>query len=144
MSKIEIDFGTTGESIANDFMNMGSQDPESVIISKSEFKHLAEAIESYASFKVGEEMSGLRNLQEHVKASAHIELNPHKAFYEDAEAYFKDRDIDCDHVGKLDWSKDIWTAQVYPSTPIGFILGISNDIDALVEWAVEGAKGYGR
>lgn len=58
MKKIEIDFGTTGESIANDFMNMGSQDPESVIISKSEFKRLAEAIESYASFKVGEEMAG--------------------------------------------------------------------------------------
>ena len=54
----DIDFGTSGESIAQEFMMMGYADPESVTISKSSFKLLSDAIESYASFRIGVENAG--------------------------------------------------------------------------------------
>lgn len=87
-------------------------------------------------------MGTLIELAKYTNASAHLELNPHKGFYEDAKSYFTDREMDLDKIGEIDWSKDIWTLQVYPKTPVGFIQGISNDVNALIDWAIEGAKGY--
>lgn len=87
-------------------------------------------------------MSKLEELAKVVSASGTIELNPHKAFYEKAYEYFNDRDFKRDEVGVIDWDKDIWEAHIYPKTPVGFICGISNSIDDLLDWAIEGSKEY--
>ena len=87
-------------------------------------------------------MNKLDRLAQVVKASGSIELNPHKAIYEEACSYFNDQGFKRDVVGEIDWTKDIWEVHIYPKTPVGFICGISNDIDALLDWAIEGAVEY--
>lgn len=47
-----------------------------------------------------------------------------------------------DEVGEVDYQKDIWTVQVYARTPVGFIAAVSNNLDLLIDWAVEGARDY--
>lgn len=85
----------------------------------------------------------LNELRKIVECGIHIESNVHKDMYETAEQYYISYVKDFyDVVGDLDYNKDIWTIQVYPKTPIGFIAGISNNLDELIEWAIEGAKDY--
>ena len=74
-----------------------------------------------------------------------LEFNPHKSSYEDAKKYITEMgngDGFYDEVGKLDYTKDIWTLQVYPRTPIVFIAGVSNNLDELLDWAIEGDENY--
>lgn len=90
-------------------------------------------------------MSNLQDLAETTKCNFHLEFNPHKATYEDAEEYINtmgNGDGFYDEVGKIDFAKDIWTLQIYPRTPVGFIAGVSNGLDELISWGIEGAKGY--
>jgi len=75
----------------------------------------------------------------------HLEFNPHKAMYEDAKKYITEMgngDGFYDEVGDIDYSKDIWTIQVYPRTRVGFISAVSNNPYELIDWAIEGAKDY--
>lgn len=58
MSSIVIDYSTSGISIAQDFMAMGMQDPDSVMIPRSAFNDLAVAIEEYASFQASIVIAG--------------------------------------------------------------------------------------
>lgn len=87
----------------------------------------------------------LDQLAEATKCNFHLEFNPHKSYYEDAKEYITtmgNGDGFYDEVGDIDYVKDIWTIQVYPRTPVGFIAAVSNDPDALIEWAIAGTKGY--
>jgi len=78
------------------------------------------------------------------KASYILGCNEPRGFYEDPKEYYtgKEHGIYPDQVGEIDWSLDIYEIQVYPKTPVGFIKAISNDLDALLDWAIEGAKNY--
>ena len=88
-------------------------------------------------------MNRLTKLAEATKCDFHLEFNPHKSLYETAEQHFIPMVDDFyDTVGEIDYSKDIWTIQVYPRTPVGFIAAISNNLDALLDWAIDGAKEY--
>ena len=58
MSKLEIDFGTTPESIVEHFARHDYYKPANRIIPEHSFKDLAQAIEEYASFQAGVEMAG--------------------------------------------------------------------------------------
>lgn len=75
----------------------------------------------------------------------HLEYNPHKSMYESAEKYITEMgngDGFYDEVGEVDYNKDIWTLQVYPRTPIGFIAAVSNNPYELIYWGIEGATEY--
>ena len=92
-------------------------------------------------------MDKLQELRKIVKCGIHIESNIHKDMYETAEQYYGEYVYDesnhlYDIVGEIDWDKDIWTVHVYPRTPVGFIAGLSNDLDELLDWAIQGAKDY--
>lgn len=75
------------------------------------------------------------------KASVHIDINPFKAYYESAEEWF-DHEANDDVIGELDLTKDIYVVQAYPKTPVGFIRGVSNDLETLLKWAIEASKDY--
>lgn len=87
-------------------------------------------------------MNKLKELSKFIGASGTIDFNPHKAYYEKAYDYFNGRDFKPDVIGDIDWNKDIWEVHIYPRTPVGFICGISNNIDDLLDWAIEGCKEY--
>jgi hypothetical protein len=90
-------------------------------------------------------MSKLDELATETKCNFHLEFNPHKSYYEEAKVYITgmgNGDGFYDEVGDIDYAKDIWTIQVYPRTPIGFIAAVSNNVDKLIDWAIEGAKAY--
>ena len=89
--------------------------------------------------------SKLQELTNVINCNFTLDFNPHKSSYEDAETYITEMgnsDGFYDEVGELDYTKDIWTIQVYPHTPIGFISGVSNNLDELLDWAIEGSKNY--
>lgn len=86
-------------------------------------------------------MDKLNELARYTDASFSLEYNEHKSVYEAAQSYHNGP-LKYDEVGAIDWDKDIWVLQVYPKTPVGFIAGISNDLDALVNWAIKGAQEY--
>jgi hypothetical protein len=90
-------------------------------------------------------MSKLEDLAKVTECNFHLEFNPHKSTYEEAEPYIReigDGSGFYDEVGELDFTKDIWTLQIYPRTPVGFIAGVSNNLDDLVDWGIDGAKEY--
>ena len=92
-------------------------------------------------------MSNLTELAAATKCDFTLEFNPHKSSYQSAKEYITNlqelnNDPLYDEVGTIDYTKDIWTIQVYPSTPVGFIAGVSNNLDELLDWAIEGAKDY--
>lgn len=87
----------------------------------------------------------LKTLSDHCEASFHLEYNPHKSMYETVPQYLAGiggNEPFYDEVGEINPDLDIWTIQVYPKTPIGFVCGASNDLDRLVIWAIEAAKEY--
>lgn len=91
------------------------------------------------------ETNKLHELSVVIKCDFNLQFNPHKSVYETAEKYIREMgngDGFYDEVETIDFGKDIWTIQVYPRTPVGFIAGVSNDLDALLDWAIEGAKAY--
>ena len=55
---LDIDFGTTPESIVEHFARINYYQPSDRSIPEYFFKDLAKAIEEYASFQVGVEMAG--------------------------------------------------------------------------------------
>ena len=55
---LEIDFGTTPETIIQFFARPEYYRPNEITIKEHQFKDLAKAIEEYASFQVGVEMAG--------------------------------------------------------------------------------------
>lgn len=90
-------------------------------------------------------MDKLQTLAEAIVCNFHLEFNPHKSMYEQAEEYIRgmgDGSGFYDEVGDIDFTKDIWVLQIYPRTPIGFIAGVSNNLDELLDWGIEGAKEY--
>lgn len=89
-------------------------------------------------------MSKLQHLAKHTKCNFHLEFNAHKSYYEKPEEYYSQMGNGhfYDEVGDIDYLKDIWTVQIYARTPVGFIAAISNDIDSLLDWAIEGAINY--
>lgn len=82
----------------------------------------------------------IQQLSEVTNCNFHLEFNPHKSVYEEAQEYIGRNFYD--ELDGLDFTKDIWTLQIYPRTPIGFIAGVSNNLDELLDWGIEGAKGY--
>jgi len=86
----------------------------------------------------------LNELRKIAECGIHIESNIHKDMYETAEQYYGEYIADhfYNTVGKIDYEKDIWTIQVYPKTPVGFIAGISNDLDSLINWAIKVTANY--
>ncbi len=87
------------------------------------------------------------NLVKATGCTFHLEFNPHKINYETVKKYLDSLNLGGDDdfydvVGELDYDKDLWTLQVYPRTPVGFIAGCSNDLEALLKWGAEGAKDY--
>ena len=88
-------------------------------------------------------MRKLTKLAETTKCNFHLEFNPHKSLYETAEQHFIPRVDDFyDTVGEINYTQDIWVVHVYPRTRVGFISAISNYLDALLDWAIDGAKDY--
>jgi hypothetical protein len=86
-------------------------------------------------------MEKLIELTKLTKASFELAANEHRVFYEEPEEYyFGVRGIEPDRVGEIDWEKDIWDIMVYPRTPVGFVRAISNDLESLIDWAIEAAK----
>lgn len=85
-------------------------------------------------------MDKLRLLASVAKAGFSLEVNPFLGFYQGAEDYFANASVGWEPVGDIDWERDIWEVQAYPRTPVGFIYGISNDPELLIEWAIEGCR----
>ena len=84
----------------------------------------------------------IEQLAAECKASVHIDINPFRAYYQSADDWLATDGTKLDHVGDIDTAKDIYVVQAYPRTPVGFISGVSNDLDELLKWAIEGAKDY--
>lgn len=84
-------------------------------------------------------MNKLKELAKRNYDSIDLVLNEHRSVYENASTYYKDatRSLSPDVIGEIDYTKDIWTLQVYPRTPVVHYLGISNDLDALIEWGLD-------
>jgi hypothetical protein len=81
-------------------------------------------------------MDKLIELSKKVAVSVHVDFNPHKDFYESAENYFGNF-MDQSQLEGVDLSKDIWTVQFYPHTPIGFYQLIGNDLEELLDLALK-------
>lgn len=86
----------------------------------------------------------LKELQELTKCSIYIKYNEHKDYYETVQKHYFNPDgpgVMPDIVGTLDLLSDnFWTLQVYPNTPIAFYWGIANDLDELIQWAIDAIK----
>lgn len=66
-----------------------------------------------------------------------VSFNPHKSYYESFDDYVSFRKIEESVITGTDPEKDIWEIQVYPNTPISFILVIGNDLDELLDLLIE-------
>lgn len=83
-------------------------------------------------------MEELLKIAQLISSSMSLELNEYKSYYEDPHVYYMvNTSVPPDLVGEIDWEKDIWELRVYPRTPISFFHGISNDLEALLKWAVD-------
>jgi len=77
------------------------------------------------------------------KASLTIEHNEHKTNYETVKEFCEDRQLDEDEdywpstedMKKAYENSEIWTMQIYPTTPIGFNIIASSTLAGLLEFA---------
>ena len=82
----------------------------------------------------------LKKLAKHTKAEYILHFNPQKGYYQTVEEYVKEMKPTI--VGDLYFDKDLWYLQLYPMTPVGFVNGVSNNLNALIKWGIQAAKDY--
>lgn len=87
-------------------------------------------------------MDKLLELTELTKCTFILTLNEHNDFYERAQLYYATRGLDDMFLGEIDWTKPLFKLQVYPRTPVMFVMGISNNLDELVDWALAQVKDW--
>lgn len=88
-------------------------------------------------------MEKLLELSALVECSIQLHFNEHKEDYESvAKHWFDPRGarISPEIVGELNIDADVWTLRIYSRTPVAFYEAISNDLDALIQWAIDAVK----